>query len=318
MAARIASSAPDIATAPGIAARELPGRGRGLCATEQILRDQMLFVSTAFGFSVHPHAQTSLCHGCLSFGSFLPHKCTGCAATYCCQECRQDDLGAGHALCCAAIARVGAMSDRKATANERGSACFILRAFARRRAGERSTPLHADAAMPTCLPMPSFSDALSQCTDHDEVPGFETRERERVRAVHIAVMQAGKLVSPTHEALHLLRNEPHNSYTFRDTSGAAQGWIMYPHSSLMNHSCFPNCACVATGGALAFYALADISVGEELTQCYVELGDSESRPNSHPIYTYPVYFDVYHCCPSHLPHLITSRTRPSHPTPCPP
>ena len=51
--------------------------------------------------------------------------------------------------------------------------------------------------------------------------------------------------------------------------------VMYPMASIVNHSCFPNTACVADGHRLVFEALRPILIGQELLQCYVRLGEAE-------------------------------------------
>ena len=278
-----------------IEVRELPGRGRGLISTRDIKCGELIFVAKAHGFChcapaddyalqctrAHPFGRAcrhrqDLCHGCLVFGRDLAFKCAGaCGAQYCSEACKAADEAAGHSHCCKAIGRIHAMTSNKFTPNERASACFLLRAFASERAAARASKENnggspAAAPKPACeLPPPSLADALLQCAEPCDADGYATREAHRARAVKLAQLQAGALV-PKEAALQLLRSEPHNSYTLRDANNAARGWLMYPHASMINHSCLPNTACVASaGGRLAFTALADIACAEELTQSYL-------------------------------------------------
>ena len=123
-------------TAPRLIARELPGRGRGLCATESIRGGDLVLVSKAFGFVVDidggPAAQQALCYGCHRFRAIQPVLCPGCGTTYCSDNCQRADAHFGHRLCCTALARVDTMHRKKASTRVKGMVRFLLRAFARR------------------------------------------------------------------------------------------------------------------------------------------------------------------------------------------
>jgi hypothetical protein len=263
----------------GIVVRELPGRGRGLCATRDIRSGEKLFVSTAFGFALYDatrgdSGRQQLCCGCLRFAPRLPLCCGACGSSYCSVACEASDRADnGHEHCCAALARLAAMSERKVTQYERSAAGFLMRVFARRRASSLHDGASRAWQCSTWLPEPTFTDALAQCADAAHLPGYSKREAARERAVSLAALHAGRLIRPRDEAATLLRVEPHNSYALRDTGNALRGWVMYPHASMMNHSCLPNAACVASGWQLTFHALADIACGEELTQCYLHIGE---------------------------------------------
>ena len=280
------SDPPSVMPGAAIEVRAIEGRGRGLCSTRCIAQGELIFVAKAHGFCLctsaddyHPYGQAvpheheDFCHGCLVFGPKMTVSCAeGCGTTYCSDACRAADEASGHGHCCKALKRIAAMTGNKFTRHERASACFLLRAFARERAVTRETLSTDDAALPppSCeLPPPSLADALLQCAEPSSGDGYDVRESHRARAVKLAILQAGALV-PKESALQLLRSEPHNSYTLRDAANAARGWLMYPHASMINHSCLPNTACVASpGGRLAFYALTNIDRGEELTQSYL-------------------------------------------------
>ena len=191
------------------------------------------------------------------------------------------------------------MNSRKETEACKGMAAFLLRAFAARRAQHApATNVKAPAAVevgeamlaagmqPSCHPAerklaaPSFDDALGQCGDYRECDSadgsfYDKREQLRERAIDLASKQAGKLVAPRTDALALLRAEPHNSFTLRDPSGRARGWVMYPQVSFLNHSCLPCAATVGRGRALEVETLRDVSCGEELTVCYLRLGGTD-------------------------------------------
>lgn len=258
--------------------KELEGRGRGLCATRHIARGEKLFVSSCFGYAVLDSSASpqQLCHGCLGFSEVLAVRCSGCGTTYCSELCMELDLVTGHEFCCQALARMATVGHRKTTLFERSAACFLLRAFARRRAMSGTGPnVDANAASNAAADAPTFDDALRQCNDHDGIDGFARRESQRERAVRLAVLQAGRLVNRD-EALRLLLVEPQNSYSLRDPTGALRGWLMYPRASMMNHSCLPNCGCVVEGVRVTFYALVDIAAGVECTQCYLQLPEKDS------------------------------------------
>ena len=46
---------------------------------------------------------------------------------------------------------------------------------------------------------------------------------------------------------------------------------MYPGSSYINHSCYPNAVGIADGRTLVFEALRAIAAGDEILQCYTSL-----------------------------------------------
>jgi hypothetical protein len=280
----------------GIEIRSVPGRGRGLVATRAFKRHERLFETAAFGFA-DSGGQAHGCATCLCFGELpLPYACAGgCRSQYCSAECRSTDAGWGHELCCAALARVAAVGERKASATCKASASFLLRAFAARRAAEikqqkvqqcaeadvggsagAATDMASDRRL---LSHPTFSDALEQCGDCEGTAECEAREKARERAVKLAALHGGKLIKPHADALSLLRAEANNSYTLRDGDGRPRGWVMFPNASFMNHSCLPSVACLTSGRSLIFEALRDIAAGEELLQCYLMLG-SESDDGS--------------------------------------
>lgn len=296
----------DVDTAPhpplqlieGVEIREIAGRGRGLVASRPFFLGEHLFRTAAFGFADTGRGVNGASHGCsvcLCFGkSQLPIKCAGCPAAYCSEACRILDVNSGHKLCCAALNRVDAVGERKASSACKASASFLLRAFAARRAARRAT-LCYDAASPSAepqekaslmstaghrsLPLPTFEDALNQCGDCEGTASCAAREEARERAVALAKLHGGKLIEPRSEALELLRVEANNSYSLRDDVGRSRGWVMYPFASFINHSCVPNVACLSDGREISFEALRDIAAGEEITQCYLMLG-SESDDGS--------------------------------------
>ena len=248
--------------------RELPGRGRGLCATRPIAMGEVCLAVRAVGMSLYAHdkdypPEQSLCHGCITFGRRLPLVCAGgCGATYCSEACAAADAAAGHAFCCPALRRISEMaSKKKYTRIELSAACFLLRVFAAEKAWKQRSAGDTGASL--------LDEALLQCPELSDDPEFAAHERTRTQAVKIAALLAGALV-PRDKALELLRREPHNSYTLRDATNACRGWIMYPIASYINHSCLPNTACVVSaGGVLTFYALTPIAMGEEITQSYL-------------------------------------------------
>ena len=266
------------ARSPPCVVKDLEGRGRGLCATRPIARGERLFVSSCFGYAVDDTCASpqQLCHGCLAFGTTLEVRCEGCGTSYCSDACMEHDRAAGHLLCCRPLARMATVGRRKTTSFERSAACFLLRAFARRRVERDRPPTdapvgHDDADDADDV---THDDAMRQCPDHEGIAGFPIRQAARQRAARLAMLQGGKLMSQD-DALRLLLVEPQNSYSLRDPSGTIRGWLMYPRASMMNHSCVPNCACVVEGTRVTFYALVDIAAGEECTQCYLQLAAAE-------------------------------------------
>ena len=254
-------------TARRLVARDIPGRGRGICATEPIRRGEFLLTCRAFGFvlDIEGNETQQLCHGCHRFRLSPQACCSGCSTTYCSDACLQTDLANGHALCCPALARVDAMSHKKASARERGMVRFLFRAFASCRARaagcafELEPKRDADARR---LPMPTFRDALGQVGQDKGIANYAKCEGEwpqdsnprplpliqsliescntlrgirplaghRQRAVRLAeVLGGGKLISSRQDALKLLRTAPANSFALYDTASVCRGWVMYPH-----------------------------------------------------------------------------------------
>jgi hypothetical protein len=129
------------------------------------------------------------------------------------------------------------------------------------------------------LAQPSFEDALAQCeADHPAEGGPATSASLETQqfAVALASKHGGKLISSRVEALALLRTVEHNVYSLFDEKDAYRGWAMFPGSSFINHSCYPNAVGIAEGGTLAFETLRELAPGEEILQCYTSLKDDRS------------------------------------------
>ena len=270
---------------PSIAIASLPGRGRGLVATQD-LEPGPLFEARAFGFSLEPAAGVSFCLTCLQFDDAMPVHCAGCDSAFCSDECQSAASAAGHELCCGALGALRKVSGAKFKPSERAAAAFLLRSFARRAAaraagtGAVDAPAEAStggvaATPPGCsvLPAPSFEDAQRQCEDHAGVAGYDAREAWRQRVLKLCLGLKRSLVNDASAATRLLRSEPCNSYYLRDDRERPCGWAMFPQASWINHSCLPNVGCVAVHDRLRFEALVPIKRGEELTQCYLTGGD---------------------------------------------
>lgn len=118
-----------------------------------------------------------------------------------------------------------------------------------------------------------------------DAKGFDNREKERrkvcrfVQGVIGAHRKPGQPKVKFDELCGILRTEPSNAFNMRDADGCARGWIFYPQAALMNHSCAPNCGFLPRGRSYDFYALQDIGVGDELTQCYVKRTDTSTPAN---------------------------------------
>ena len=244
----------DEALCAGVAVRTLPGRGRGLVATKDFMAGERLFVAAAFGYSLHAEEKpredelAECCTICLRFSERLPVRCSGCPAAYCSESCQEIDVAAGHRLCCGGLSRISAMNSRKASTACKGAACFLLRAFAARRAhaaaAERERPAAHDHTLDKIadgeqqqredepssadpfveysmssrsLGPPSFELALGQCSDYREADSadgsfYDAREAFRGRAIDLAVKQAGKLISPRAECVSPPPSRHHPDY----------------------------------------------------------------------------------------------------------
>lgn len=282
-----------LATAAPFRTCEIPGRGRGLVATRPIVAGEDLAAFGAFSQTLYPpetrqevqqFAESGEpCAACLRFDVPLPARCAGCAAEYCSENCRSLDRLRGHALCCAALARVAATDGRKYDSYERGTAGFLLRAFARRRCEAGGGSKRADAAGSAAddhpepalagggcpVVEPTFADALAQCVPQPGEPADVSARREasHLAAIRLARLQKARLVDEA-DARRLLLGEPCNSFHLFDSAGRPRGSLVFPNAALINHSCVPNCAAVANGRFLRFEALRDIEAGTELTYCY--------------------------------------------------
>eukprot|EP00397_Hematodinium_sp_SG-2012_P048894 GEMP01056196.1.p1 GENE.GEMP01056196.1~~GEMP01056196.1.p1 ORF type:complete len:313 (-),score=60.69 GEMP01056196.1:294-1232(-) len=120
------------------------------------------------------------------------------------------------------------------------------------------------------LPVPTYTDFISQIPDYPEIPGYESREERRMNIIR--VVQAcydRQLKASQKEMLAMLRVENLNSFNLRDPKRSSAGWIMYPQASMMNHACYPNTGCTMNGNHLIFETLRDVKEGEELLQSYL-------------------------------------------------
>ena len=222
-------------TAPRLVARDAPGCGRGLFAAERLSRGDVLFSCSAFGFVIdigpgQNQPMLQLCHGCLRFRAEPSVRCAGCSTTYCSDACVRADLAVGHGLCCGALARVDNLGRAKASTREKAMIRFLLRSFAKHKAGrDGSPPGPRPAADSRQLPPPTLEEALGQCVHQMGSFNFEERERQLQHSVRLAKLLGGALVSSRDEALQLLRAAPVNSFALNDSTGAYRGWMMFPH-----------------------------------------------------------------------------------------
>lgn len=264
----------------GVHAKAIPGRGNGLVATRCFTVGERVCEATAFGYAQY-RRERECCARCLCFGENLIHCAGGCPTAYCSVACQQADILAGHEFACGALKRIGQLrSDVDGiTCSIRSTAEFLLRAFAARRAAAATaaSPMRDDV-LDDDLSAATFEGALAQCRDDPRsMPGYEAREAQREAAVQLASLHGGKLMPRKRhgDAMQLLRSEYCNSFCWRDDLGQVQGWAIYPHASIINHSCLPNIAYIAVGRRLIFEAIRPIAVGEELSQCYVRLPEND-------------------------------------------
>ena len=268
--------------------RALEGRGNGLIALRQILPGEIVVRFACYSYTLFDrdeargssdpfnsmsNACCATCIGWTDKAENLPFRCAKCGDGYCSAECQQAAQRRGHGYCCAAIARMRTMDTRKYGRYERGTACFLLRAFARRKADlKRCGAQSADEPVPLApgewTVEPSFLDAVSQCQAEESCEGFEKTKAAHTRAIHLAKMQKGSLIDEELAYL-LLGGEQRNAFNLWDNSERVRGSINYPQASLFNHSCVPNCAAMVTGDALTFEAITSIEPGQELTYCYL-------------------------------------------------
>jgi len=269
---------------------DMAERGRGLVALTAIEPYELIARFTAYNHTLYDEPGRSencteaplpdLCHSCLGWGSQLPVRCTGCASTFCSESCRGTAMFQGHGLCCAALGRIGAMrKGGKFSDHERSTACYLLRAFARRVAcdGAESSGRQEPGDGGVWMLESSFADVAGQCQEAECTGAADEKSEEtHRRIIKLATLHARKLVDEA-AALRLLRAELCNSFHLYDTDERVRGSVMYPQASLLNHSCHPNCAAVATGNALQLVTLRAVRAGEELTYCYLRSFREQGR-----------------------------------------
>lgn len=226
------ASAPVPAPAPAqtfesvIEWRPIPGRGRGMVALRDIAAGERVARFESYCFTLYddepssyPSSKcTECCASCLCWTSAdsgctqLPERCAKCNEGYCSAACKATAARHGHHLCCAALARVAAMDASKYSRYERATACFLLRAFARKRVSQAASPLQPLGRGQWTVE-PTFSDALAQCAD---TLSDERRRGTVERAIKLARLQKGSLID-VDTARTLLHAEPQNCFHLFDS-----------------------------------------------------------------------------------------------------
>jgi hypothetical protein len=200
--------------------RELPGRGRGMVAIRDISRGEKLARFESYGFTLYDdgptseypagkstsHSQTcSLCLRWSRHGCDLSNRCEGCGEGYCSLACKAAAQDHGHKICCAALARMAQVDQKKYSQYERATACFLLRAFARRRSEEKRVPrLRARSGAVQCEqgePDRQENRHDAHSSQHDSIPHRQedTPQLEAQPApAHQAPLASGEwLIAPT-------------------------------------------------------------------------------------------------------------------------
>lgn len=204
------------------------------------------------------------CAHCLSYTTdgVLPLHCEACDSSWCTKRCRE----ASHISAqCRILENINAAGLKHDVAFEARWLVSIIRACKGDNSGKTKL----------------FS-LLSDCKT---IAGFPKRSKLRARAVKAytaACKAAGEHAAATEGELEaMLAAAPLNDFGFFDKDGEECGQGNFPQVAMANHSCVPSVALRQEGAAMCFYALEDLSKGEEVLHCYISLDEEDAQERIH-------------------------------------
>jgi len=133
--------------------------------------------------------------------------------------------------------------------------------------------------------VPEYRQLLGLLRDSTAVSGGHKRSKLRVLAVKAflrACERAG--VEPgcgLEELEGVLAAAPLNDFGLFDEEGQLGGKANFPTAAMANHSCVPTLAGRQEGRNMCYYALRDLSSGEEASFCYLSLDEEEGARKIH-------------------------------------
>jgi len=267
---------------------EIPGRGRGLVASRDIKAGETIVREPPLIACMVEEGKKAYCAACFRKVSKGARRCTGCgevsfcsagcAATACCKG------GSHDPSICLGLERLGEVTSEET----RDLLRYLLQAYALKASNPEA-----------------FSELLTLVGSVDGVSSTDGILDD----LHARCVEAvgGLVCSSRDETAALVHKEQQNSYGImaplgQDGERYIRGSCMYGASSMVNHSCLPNCARfdytdVPGPDNLDVYlrAMIDISKGDEVLACYFPLGVDIAQRRERLQQDYGFYCDCKRC-----------------------
>ncbi len=253
------------ATTPATAeVRVLPGRGRGLVATQPMAAGHVIATHAPLVAAVAPAWQQQQCAHC--FASAYPRKwplaCAGaCQLRFCSTTCQD---AASH--------------------KPDAAPCQARRNLHKRllQEGQADTVAWTSVAVALVLeallcPADIWASLMELCClEEKDLEDALRREMQGIVDVAVACLEEEPPNQEVRQkALALLLRSECNAFSYWSDDGAQDqlGMGLFLEAAMFNHACCPNVGKVLDGRRLRFVALRAIAAGEELSISYVPLDD---------------------------------------------
>lgn len=278
--------------------RDFPGKGAGLYTSQALQAGQRLMAESpllSWLSSDHLEDYCDLCAGRLGFRRLACERCL--TAFYCSDACRRAAFTRYHRIEC----------DLSAAGLRLGKLQFDLRAVCTKLSEGRAAPNDEDH---TCRSDPDhLRDALGETSSFEAFAQKQTffgalGPKERLCFAFVALVELRLLqqlgIDPP-DAEHLLLQlyrfkivDNINSFVLEDercADGRPIGHVIYQRTSLLNHSCRPNCGVSFAGNHSLVRAKRDLRPGEELLISYLPADQLADRGHARRLLKAFFYFD---------------------------
>ncbi|XP_072177068.1 histone-lysine N-methyltransferase SMYD3-like [Diadema setosum] len=237
-----------------VACVETDGKGRGLVVKSSVCRGKLLLSEDPFVYVLSRKKRGIFCDFCLLESSSL-QRCSSCKfVRYCCRSCQKEDWSRIHKAECRSLKSVSPKTPPELAR--------LLAHIIWKGKGEHPCSDSKDQN--------GFPTSVDQLESHHSKLG--TSRQEHFASVLCVLQQyvgQENLPDPS-RLLQLFAAAVCNSFSVCDTDLNSCGVGIYLRSSLLNHSCDPNCVAVFSGITLQVRAIRDLKEGEECTISYVD------------------------------------------------